>query len=160
MKICTACTLEHPKESFGGKQWQHKLHERRCKECIANNQVAQLIAPSCFICLGVEADDDLECPWGDCLCQGMDTGFIHLSCLIEYAQKKKQELDEVLDESDFCDFIEPWEVCTNFKQYYQNTHAVDIANKCVSYVERERPNYRQRKVEALSCKLSNSTGPS
>jgi hypothetical protein len=89
------------------------------------------------------------------LCQGPDGGFIHPSCLVKYAQKKKEELDEILDESVLCDFIEPWDVCTNCKKYYQNTLAVDIVNKCVSYVEREHPDNKKRQVEALSLKLLN-----
>lgn len=37
MKVCAACEQDLPKTSFSKKQWQLKQHQRRCKDCIAND---------------------------------------------------------------------------------------------------------------------------
>lgn len=41
-------TLGLPKESYSNKQWQLKLHQRRCRVCITNKHVAQLTTPKCW----------------------------------------------------------------------------------------------------------------
>ncbi|KAL3802148.1 hypothetical protein ACHAW5_000233 [Stephanodiscus triporus] len=50
-------------------------------------------APLCWICLGDENRHDLEHLRRDCSCRGT-AGFVHLSCLVEYAKKKNQECDD------------------------------------------------------------------
>ena len=75
MKICTACSEELPKEKFSKKQWQSKQHQRRCKECIADNREVKSEAPANddevpLPCAGGETDEDIfkepsprdECP--------------------------------------------------------------------------------------------------
>jgi hypothetical protein len=51
------------------------------------------------------------------------------------------------------EFIMPWRVCPGCHQYYQNEHAIDIANRFVSFVRRQYPDNTQSQVEALDVKL-------
>ena len=37
MKECAACNTELSQDKFSKKQWKLKQHERRCKDCIDNN---------------------------------------------------------------------------------------------------------------------------
>ena len=101
----------------------------------------------CYLCLdgGVdEADQPLR---RDCACRGSDCGFVHLSCLTDYAAaKSKQSLDMI-------GFAMPWHTCPNCNQEYQNELAIDIANKFVPFVQRQYPDYTQRQAEALYVKL-------
>lgn len=153
MKICAACTLELPKESFDDEQWQMMLHRSRCTTCISDERAAQLSAPECWICKEGEAEQS-ECLRRDCSCRGADAGFVHLSCLVRYAEKKNQEWDDRNpDDREFGGIREPWEVCPNCLQDYQNTMSVDIANEFLSFVDREHPNDEQKQVEALNLKL-------
>jgi len=110
-------------------------------------------APFCWICFGDEADEP-ELLRRDCSCRGTDAGFVHLSCLVEYAKKKNIAWDE--DEvgcQDMNELTEPWRVCPNCKQDYQNTLSVDIANEFVSFVKRQHPNNMQKHAEGLYLKL-------
>jgi hypothetical protein len=152
MKICAACTLELPKERFSNKQWQRKLPQRRCTECITIERVPQLTAPSCWICLGDEADKS-ERLRRDCSCRGTDAGFIHLSCLVEYAKKKNQEWDEA-GCRDMVALQRPWRDCPNCHQRYENALSVVISNEFVSFILKEQPNNKQKQIEALRFRLS------
>ena len=83
----------------------------------------------------------------DCACRGSDSGFVHLSCLTDYAAaKSKQSLDMI-------GFAMPWHTCPNCNQEYQNELAIDIANKFVPFVQRQYPDNTQRQAEALYVKL-------
>ena len=162
MKICAACTLELPEESFSNNQWQLKLHLRRCRACITNKHVAQLTTPECWICKEDEVEKS-ERLRRDCSCRGTDAGFVHLSCLVRYAKKKNIEWDRRdPDDRRILDFVRPWKVCPNCHQFYENTLEADIANEFVSFIEREHPNDQEKQVEALRHKLfalSNSHQP-
>jgi hypothetical protein len=57
---------------------------------------------SCWICLDDEADQDGNPPVRDCSCRGDDAGFVHLSCIVNYARTKSIETDDDPD-----DFIDP-----------------------------------------------------
>ena len=85
----------------------------------------------CYLCLDGGVDDETNQPLRrDCACRGTDAGFVHLSCLTNYAEtKSKQSLD--MDE-----FLNLWEKCPSCHQEYQNKLAVDIATKFVSFVRR------------------------
>jgi len=50
-------------------------------------------------------------------------------------------------------FREPWEVCPNCHQDYQNDLAVDVSAKFVSFVQRKHPNDQPKLVDALNLKL-------
>jgi hypothetical protein len=144
MKICSACTLELPKQRFNNKQWPLELNQRRCTTCIADERVAELTTPECWICFQDEVDKS-ECLRRDCSCRGPDAGFVHLSCLVRYSEKKNIEWDgRDPDDRLFNDFVKPWEVCPNCRQRYQNTLKADIANEFVSFVERKHPNDQQK----------------
>jgi hypothetical protein len=101
----------------------------------------------CYLCLdgGVdEADQPLR---RDCACRGTDAGFVHLSCLTNFAETKSKQA------RDMNEFSEPWVLCPSCHQKYQNELRIDIANKFVSFVRREYPRNTQMEVEALYLKL-------
>jgi hypothetical protein len=101
----------------------------------------------CYLCLdgGVdEADQPLR---RDCACRGSDAGFVHLSCLAEYAATKSKQATSMIE------FRKPWRVCPSCNQFYQNEFAIDIASKFVSFVRRQYPDSTQKQVESLHTKL-------
>jgi hypothetical protein len=51
------------------------------------------------------------------------------------------------------EFVIPWLNCPSCHQKYQNELAIDIANKFVSFVQRQYPDDTQMQVEALDVKL-------
>ena len=52
----------------------------------------------CYLCLGGDLDDDGQPLRRDCACRGTDAGFVHLSCLTDYAAtKSKQATNEFRD---------------------------------------------------------------
>ena len=103
----------------------------------------------CYLCHETEADDDGQPLLRDCACRGTDAGFVHLSCLTEYAAAKSKGWDgRVMNE-----LVQPWETCPGCHQYYQNELAVDIASEFVSFVRRQYPDDTQRQVESLYAKL-------
>jgi len=76
-----------------------------------------------------------------------DSGFVHLSCLTNYAaSKSKQALGMI-------EFVDPWRLCPNCHQEYQNELAVDVATKFVSFVRVTYPRDTRMQVEALYLKL-------
>jgi hypothetical protein len=102
----------------------------------------------CYLCLdgGVnKSDQPLQ---RDCACRGTDAGFVHLACLTNYLAAKSVQA------RDTTEFREPWYICPNCHQYYQNELAVDIASKFVSFVRRQYPDDTQSQVEALHLKLA------
>jgi hypothetical protein len=104
--------------------------------------------PVCYLCLDTGADEPLR---RDCACRGTDAGFVHLSCLAEYAATISQRADEL--SLGMIEFVKPWGSCPVCHQYYQNKLAVDIASEFVSFVRRQYPNDTQSQVEALYLKL-------
>jgi hypothetical protein len=98
----------------------------------------------CYLCLDTEADQPLR---RDCACRGTDAGFVHLSCLTDYAATKSEQA------CDTNEFVNPWERCLSCHQEYQNELVVDIATKFVSFVQRKYPDDTQRQVEALNLKM-------
>jgi len=104
-------------------------------------------APVCYLCLDADADDDGQPLRRDCACRGTDAGFVHLSCLAEYAEIKSMRA------SDMNEFVNPWLVCPGCHQYYQNELRLDIATEFVSFVQRQYPDETQSQVESLYLKL-------
>ena len=103
--------------------------------------------PSCYLCHET-ADKSGQSLRRDCACRGTDAGFVHLSCLTEYAAAKSKGWDgRVMNE-----LVQPWETCPGCHQYYQNELAVDIATKFVSFVRRQYPDDTQKQVESLTVK--------
>jgi hypothetical protein len=104
----------------------------------------------CYLCLDGGVDDEDGQPLRrDCACRGTDAGFVHLSCLTEYAETKSKAWDG----RDTNEFVTPWERCPSCDQYYQNELAVDIASKFVSFVRRQYPDDTKKQLEALYSKL-------
>jgi tetratricopeptide (TPR) repeat protein len=102
----------------------------------------------CYLCLGGDLDDDDGQPLRrDCACRGTDAGFVHLSCLTDYAATKSKQASEMNQ------FRKPWRVCPSCNQFYQNEFAIDIAAEFVSFVRRQYPDNTQKQVEALHTKL-------
>jgi hypothetical protein len=100
----------------------------------------------CYLCLGVDkSNQPLR---RDCACRGTDAGFVHLSCLTEYAATKSKAWDG----RDTVEFVTPWERCPSCHQYYLNELAIDIANRFVSFVHRQYPDDTRKQVEALDVK--------
>jgi hypothetical protein len=103
----------------------------------------------CYLCLGGGADDEDGQPLRrDCACRGTDAGFVHLSCLTEFAETKSKQARVDMNE-----FREPWIACPSCHQYYQNELAINIASKFVSFVRRQYPHDTPLQVEALDVKL-------
>jgi hypothetical protein len=103
----------------------------------------------CYLCLGGDVDDDGQPLQRDCACRGSDAGFVHLSCLAEYAAIKSKGWDgRLMDE-----FRKPWRDCPSCHQHYQNELGIDIASKFVSFVRMQYPNDTQKQVESLDMKL-------
>jgi len=101
----------------------------------------------CYLCLD-GGDDKSDQPLRrDCACRGTDAGFVHLSCLTDYAASKSEQA------IDMKEYIKPWEMCPHCHQFYQNELAVDIASEFVPFVRRQYPDDTQRQVEALRLKL-------
>jgi hypothetical protein len=103
----------------------------------------------CYLCLDGDLDDDGRPLRRDCACRGTDAGFVHLSCLANYAETKSKGWDG----RDMNELVQPWETCPSCHQYYQNELAVDIASEFVSFVRRQYPDDTRRQVEALEAKL-------
>ena len=47
----------------------------------------------CYLCLDGDLDDDGRPLRRDCACRGTDAGFVHLSCLANYAETKSKGWD-------------------------------------------------------------------
>ena len=101
----------------------------------------------CYLCLDGGLDDADQPLRRDCACRGTDAGFVHLSCLTNYAEAKSEQ------SHDMNEFITPWHTCPSCHQYYQNELAIDIANKFIPFVRRQYPHNTPKQVEALNVKL-------
>ena len=53
-----------------------------------DSTAAAAAGPSCWICLCDGPDENGQIPRRDCSCRGIDSGYAHLSCLVEYAKQK------------------------------------------------------------------------
>jgi hypothetical protein len=98
----------------------------------------------CYLCLDGGLLDLLR---RDCACRGTDAGFVHLSCLTEYAETKSLQASGVIE------FVNPWAICPSCHQYYQNELRIDIASEFVLFVRRKYPDDTQKQVESLNVKL-------
>ena len=102
----------------------------------------------CYLCLDGEVDEaDRQPLRRDCACRGTDAGFVHLSCLTEYAATKSEQANEMNE------FVNPWFACPSCHQNYQNELGIHIATKFVLFVRRQYPDDTQLQVEALYLKL-------
>jgi hypothetical protein len=81
---------------------------------------------ACYFCLGEEDNEEGMPLVRDCSCRGDSAGFAHLSCLVTYAEQKCKVADV---------FSEPWKICNNCKQPFQNQLSIDLASAFVSFAE-------------------------
>jgi hypothetical protein len=100
----------------------------------------------CYLCLDGGLDDADQPLRRDCACRGTDAGYVHLSCLTDFAETKSMQAHGMQE------FIKPWEVCPSCHQKYQNDLAIDIATKFVSFVRKQYPDDTRMQVEALYLK--------
>ena len=83
------------------------------------------------MCLDGGVDEAGQQVRRDCACPGTDAGFVHLSCLTNYATAKNKGWDgHNISINDTDQLIKP--VCPNCHKMYQNELAIDIANEYVS----------------------------
>jgi hypothetical protein len=101
----------------------------------------------CYLCLDGGVDRSDQPLRRDCACRGSDAGFVHLSCLAEFASFQSKQA------SDMIEFSDPWFACPSCHQEYQNELAIDIASEFVSFVRRTYSDDTQRQVESLNLKL-------
>ena len=104
----------------------------------------------CYLCLDGGADEaDHDQPLRrDCACRGTDAGFVHLSCLTNYAETKSIQAHSMQE------FVNPWIFCPSCHHEYQNEFAVNIVNKFVSFLRRQYPDDTKRQVESVYLKLT------
>jgi hypothetical protein len=102
----------------------------------------------CYLCLDGGVDKFDQPLRRDCACRGTDAGFVHLSCLAEYAAAKSVQARDDINE-----FRKPWKECPGCHQDYQNEIRIDIASKFVSFVRRQYPRDTEKQVESLHLKL-------
>lgn len=89
---------------------------------------------SCWICLEEGPDETGQPLRRECVCRG-DSGFVHLSCFVNYASRKSAEgwkkrmknLAGCMDMKFNYSFCIPWETCPNCKQNFQGRLAFDTA---------------------------------
>ena len=86
----------------------------------------------------------------DCYCRGKSARFGHNSFSVKYAEQKNEDWDG----HDLDEFVEPWAVCPNCCQQYQNELAVGLADEFVTFVEEKYPGDQSMHLEALNRKLN------
>jgi hypothetical protein len=86
---------------------------------------------ACYFCLGEEGDGEGNSLVRDCSCRGDSAGFVHFSCLAKYAEQKCRAAVD----GDMTSFREPWKICTNCKQPFQNQLSLDLASEFASFAE-------------------------
>ena len=96
----------------------------------------------CYLCLDVGVDKSDQSLRRDCACRGTDAGFVHLSCLTNYAETKSKQA------RDMNECIKPWRECPSCHQKYQNELAVDIATEVSIHVTIQKCKW---KLCILSC---------
>jgi hypothetical protein len=101
----------------------------------------------CYLCLDGGVDETNQPLRRDCACRGTDAGYVHLSCLTNFAETKSKQA------RDMNDFVNPWGTCPSCHHEYQNELGIDIANKFVLFVRKQYPDNTKMQVESLGVKL-------
>ena len=104
-------------------------------------------APVCYLCLDAGPDEVDQPLRRDCACRGTDAGFVHVSCLANYAEIKSKQAHGMNE------FRGLWRECPSCHQIYQNELRIDIAAEFVSFVRTQYPGDTERQVESLHLKL-------
>jgi len=124
----------------------------------ANNLTMNACAPrcqnndaACWMCFGEGPDESGQPLRRDCSCRGPSAGFVHVSCLVEYAESKSRQHDD--NDSDLNEFVSPWRFCPTCCQPYENELATELATRFETFAENEYPNDPLKHLEALYLKL-------
>ena len=106
-------------------------------------------ADMCWICHEDGPDESGQPLRRDCSCRG-GSGWAHFPCIVDYAKQKTEQWNR---RDGVVKFPEPWKVCPNCTQLYQNDLDVDLRNEFVSFVEEKFPDDHRKCVWALNTKL-------
>ncbi|KAL9187256.1 hypothetical protein ACHAXT_001359 [Thalassiosira profunda] len=93
---------------------------------------------SCWICLEEGPDDAGNPLVRECSCRGDSAGFAHVSCLIEYAEKKCVSTIGTNQESFDAAWLKPFTVCPNCNQKYRGELAIELATARVDLVDKKQ----------------------
>jgi hypothetical protein len=86
----------------------------------------------CYICLDDGLDETGKSLVRDCRsCRGDNAGFVHLSCIIQYAEQMSKQAKG----RDLSAFEELWKTCPSCKQPYQYQLSMDLSSRFVSFVD-------------------------
>ena len=102
----------------------------------------------CYSCQEGGPDGSGHLPGRSCACRGSDAGYVHLSCLANYASEKSRH-EQCLE-----DFKKPWEYCPVCEQKHRGEFAVALATEFSAFVRREYPHDATLRVICLSTQLS------
>ena len=102
----------------------------------------------CYSCQECVPDVTGHLPGRACACRGFNAGYVHLSCLANYASDKSRR-EQCLEE-----FKRPWEYCPVCEQKLWGEFAVAIAAESSAFVRREYPRDATLRVICLSTQLS------
>lgn len=111
-----------------------------------NPQSAPPPGASCWICLEEGPDIHGKPLVRDCSCRG-DSGFGHLSCIINYAEKTSEQLGHKFNKK--CQ--ELWVKCPNCHQNYFGNLAIDMADAFVAFTEKTFPCHPNIKCPEFPC---------
>lgn len=94
------------------------------------------VGATCLFCLDGGLDNTETPLVRDCSCRGDAAGFVHLPCLIEYAeQKSRQATADSSPDFNAVTFADPWTKCLSCHQPYQNKLALDLGCVFVSFAD-------------------------
>ena len=107
---------------------------------------------SCWLCLEEGPDIFGEPLVRNCSCRG-NSGFAHISCLINYAESFS---NKALLSDDVIESLSSFTVCTICRQDYQNNVAYELSAAAVKFIEREFTSDQHVHVyiDALMCRLA------
>jgi len=102
----------------------------------------------CYSCQEGGPDASGHMPGRSCACRGSDAGYVHLSCLANYASEKSRH-EQCLE-----GFKKPWEYCPVCEQKHRGEFAVALATEFSAFVRREYPGDATLRVICLSERLA------
>ena len=103
---------------------------------------------ACYLCLDGGSD---ESPLQrDCSCRGTDVGYVHFSCLAQYATFKTKEWN---DEDAATMLTVPWTHCQLCLHEYQNDLKINLTTEFVSLIQREYLDNEPMRVYSLHIKM-------
>ena len=102
---------------------------------------------ACYLCLDGGSD---ESPLQrDCSCRGTDVGYVHFSCLAQYATFKTKGWND----EDATMLTVPWTHCQVCLHEYQNDLKINLTTEFVSLIQREYLDIEPMRVYSLHIKM-------